>query len=154
MSLLYCWSCGASYRKGEVMFCPACGKPLPERTDLLDEINALKNEPLSFRLLRFLRGFLVILGFLLMIAAILLIPLVFTGVSQALVASQLTIEAARTLSFWFTLLFCALTFFSGIAWVILAYIIGILLGTYDRSREASRLMRRLALMLSDNKDSD
>jgi hypothetical protein len=163
MSMLYCWSCGASYKKGDLLFCPTCGKPLPDSTDLLDEINALRNEPPQYRLLRFLGGFLTIIGITMMVIAIFLAPVIYNDIYRALSASQFAIASGagnvvdvntpRTITFWFTLsIFSALLLF-GFAWIVIAQVVQILITTYDRSRETSRLMRRLALMLSDTEGS-
>ncbi len=158
MTNLYCWSCGMAYKKGAVQFCPHCGKPLPDHTDMLDEINALKSEPPQYRLLRFLGGFLTIVGVMMMVFSVVLAPVVYNDIYRAVSTipfntpngpASAGINIPRNLTFWFTLSIFSASLLFGFAWVVCAQIIQILITTYDRSRETSRLMRRLALMMSE-----
>jgi hypothetical protein len=153
MDTLYCWACGATYKQGAVQFCPRCGKPLPERRDLVDEIETLKNEPTQYLLLRILGGFLTILGLILLLGASVAAPIAYNAIYRLVGAMQPALFAgsadyAGTIAFWATVPMFVLVFLSGLGWIVLAEIIQVLVATFDQTKETSRLMRRLALMLS------
>jgi hypothetical protein len=156
MTTLYCWSCGLSYKKGAVQFCPQCGKPLPERYDLIDEIKILKNEPAQYKLLRILGGFLTILGIILILTALVATPLAYKEIHLTVSSIQPTVLDGKSadfpgiVAFWLTMPTFVLIFLSGLGWIVIAQIIQVIVSTFDQTKESSRLMRRLALMLSED----
>jgi hypothetical protein len=153
MITLYCWSCGLSYKKGAVQFCPQCGKPLPERHELIDEIKTLKDEPAQYTLLRILGGFLTILGIILVLFAIIAAPLAYNEIHQTVATLQPAAQGGANVpgivAFWLIVPTFVLIFLFGLIWIVIAQIIQVIIATFDQTKESSRLMRRLALMLSE-----
>jgi hypothetical protein len=153
MDTLYCWSCGAAYKRGAVQFCPRCGKPLPERHELVDEITILKNEPAQYRTLRILGGFLTILGIILILFSFVAAPIAYNDVYRLAFDLQKALlpagaDYAGAVAFWAIIPIFVIIFLAGLGWIVLAEIIQVLVATFDQTKESSRLMRRLALMLS------
>jgi len=154
----HCTSCGAAYiPDGKVLYCSNCGAPLKSRkskTNLVDDIRTIDDEPTPYEALRFTGGLIVFIGWVVIIMgwffAFTLGLIISETIARNFISDGEPYSAVRNMTMFLSVIMGMGNSLYGLLLIASGQVVQVLLDMRNDTHATRRYVRRFGLNMSEN----